>query len=146
MYSKLKCSNKKVSIADSILFENRTKRLCYKSIKVTLMNWLVTYDLENENHEETKTLCPLPRFKKIQQVYCKYESLFCSCHHRQRDGIDCAHVFHVLFQIKEFEESNHHHISVRWWNTYFQVACLSSNNKQFDAIEKAVKMLKLNEK
>ena len=30
--------------------------------------------------------------------------------------------------------------------TYHQVACLSSNNKQFDALEKAVKMLILNEK
>ena len=59
-------------------------------------------------------------------------------------GIDCAHTFHVLSQAKEFEEPNH--ISVQWRNTYNQVACLSSNNKQFDALEKAVKMLMLNEK
>ena len=51
-----------------------------------------------------------------------------------------------MSQTKEFEEPNHHHISVRWWNTYYQVACLSSNNKRFDALEKAVKMLMLNEK
>ena len=31
-------------------------------------------------------------------------------------------------------------------NTYYHVACLSSNNNQFDALEKAVKMLMLNEK
>ena len=65
VYSKLKCSNKLVPIADSILFQNWAKRICYKSIKVTLMNWLVTYDFENENHEESETLCPLPRFKRV---------------------------------------------------------------------------------
>ena len=36
--------------------------------------------------------------------------------------------------------------SVWWWKTYYQVACLSSNNKKFDALEKVVKMLMLNEK
>ena len=35
---------------------------------------------------------------------------------------------------------------MRCWNTYYQVPCSSSNNKQFDALEKAVKMLMLNEK
>ena len=45
-----------------------------------------------------------------------------------------------MSKAKEFEESNHHHICVQWWNTYYQVACLSSNNEQFDVLEKAVKM------
>ena len=110
------------------------------------MNWLVIYDFENENHQESKTLCPLPRVKRVRKVYFKDGCLFCSCHHRQRYGIDCAHIFYVLSQAKEFEEPNHHHISVQWWNTYYQVACLSSNNKQFDILEKAVKMLMLNKK
>ena len=45
----------------------------------------------------------------------------------------------MLSQAKEFEEPNHDHISVQWWNTYYQVAGLSSSNKQFDVLEKAVK-------
>ena len=57
-----------------------------------------------------------------------------------------SHIFHVLSQAKEFEEPNYHHISVQWWNKYYQVACLSPSNKQFDALEKAVKMLMLHEK
>ena len=56
-------------------------------------------------------------------------SLFCSCHHRQRYGIDCVHLFHVVSQAKEFDEPNHHHINVQWWNTCHENACLSSNNK-----------------
>ena len=51
-----------------------------------------------------------------------------------------------MSQAKEFEEPNNNHISVQWLNTYYQIVCLSSNNKQFDALEKAVKMLMLNEK
>ena len=99
------------------------------------MKWLVTYDFENENHEESETLCPLSRFKRARKVYFKDGCLFCSCHHRQRYGIDCAHKCCIVSQANEFEEPNHHHISVQWWNTYYQVDCLSSNNKQFDALE-----------
>ena len=79
-------------------------------------------------------------------MYSKDECLFCSCHHRQRYCIDCALIFHVLSQAKEFVEPNHHHISVRWWNNYYQIACLSSKNIQFDESEKAVKMMMLIEK
>ena len=82
------------------------------------MKWLVTYDLENDNHEESETLYPLPRFKRIGNVLFKDGCLFCSCHHRQRYGIDCAHIIHKVSKAKEFEEPNHHHINVRWWNTY----------------------------
>ena len=146
MYSQLKCSNKIVPIADSILFQNWKKRLCYKSIKISSMKWLVTYDVDNESHEESKTLSPLPRFKRVRKVYFEDGCLFCSCKHRQRYGIDCGHIFHIMSQAKDFEEPNHHHISVRWWNSYYQVACLSSTNDQFDALEKGVKLLMMNEK
>ena len=60
------------------------------------MNLLVTYDFGNENHEEKETLCPLPRFKRVQKVYFKDECLFYSCRHCQRFGIDCANIFHLL--------------------------------------------------
>ena len=86
------------------------------------MKWLVTYDLENEIHEESETLSPSPRFKRIRNVYFKDGCSFYSCHHRQRCGIDCAHIFHVVSQAKQFEEPNHHHISVQLWNIYYQVA------------------------
>ena len=56
----------------------------------------LTFDLENENHEESKSLYPSPRFKRVQKVYCKDGCLFCSCNRCQRYGIDCAHVFHIL--------------------------------------------------
>ena len=60
---------------------------------------------------------------------------------------DMVLIVHTYFTCpKEFEEPNHHHISVQWWNTHYQVACLSSNNKRFDALEKAIKTLMLNEK
>ena len=59
VYSKLKCSNKVVPITDSILFQNWTKRLSYKSIKATSANWLVIYDFLNETYEESNTLSPL---------------------------------------------------------------------------------------
>ena len=67
------------------------------------MKWLVTNDLENENHEESETLCPLPRFKRVRKVYFKDGCLFCSSHHRQIYGINCAHIFHVLYQAKELK-------------------------------------------
>ena len=54
VYSKLKCSNKLVPIADSILFQNWTKRLFHKIIKVTSIKWLVTYEFGSENHQRVK--------------------------------------------------------------------------------------------
>ena len=71
VYSKLKCSDKLVQIVDNILFQNWTIRLCYKSIKVSSMKWLKTHDLENNNHEESETYCPLPRFKRLHKIYFK---------------------------------------------------------------------------
>ena len=95
------------------------------------MSWPVTYDFENENQEESETLCPLPRFKRVQKIYFKDGSLFCSYHHCQRYIIDCAHIFHVLSQAKDFEEPNHHHISVRWWNMPYVEIIASFNNSCF---------------
>ena len=63
-YSKLKCSDKLVPITDGILFYDWTKRLYCKSIRISSKKWLVTYYLENDNHEESEILFPLPRFKK----------------------------------------------------------------------------------
>ena len=37
------------------------------------MKWLVTYDLENDNHEESETLCPLPIVKRVCKIYFKDE-------------------------------------------------------------------------
>ena len=31
-------------------------------------------------------------------------------------------------QRKEFEEPSHHDISVRWWNTNYQMSCLSTDS------------------
>ena len=62
------------------------------------------------------------------------------------DGIDFAHIYHIVSQAKEFEESNRDHISVQWYNDDYRVACPLSNNKLFDTLEKAVKMLMLHEK
>ena len=42
-----------------------------QKIKVTLMKWLVTYDLEDETHEESETISPIPRFKRVRKVYFK---------------------------------------------------------------------------
>ena len=77
-----------------------------QSIKMSSMKWLVTYVLENDNHVESETICLLSIFKRIRKVYFKDGCLFCSHHHRQRYGIDCAYIFHVVSQAKELKESN----------------------------------------
>ena len=72
--------------------------------------------------------------------------MLCSCKFRNRFGIDCPHVYHVVCQSQEFKEPTHHHISVRWWNSFYQFACMSKNDKQFEALEKAIKILLFDEK
>ena len=70
----------------------------------------------------------------------------CSCKFRKRFGIDCPHVYRVVSQSQEFKEPTHHHISVRWWNSFYQFACMSKTEKQFGALEKAIKILQFDEK
>ena len=53
----------------------------------------------------------------------------CSCNFRNRFGIDCPHFYHVVSQSQEFKEPSHHHISVRWWNSFYQFACMSKIDK-----------------
>ena len=60
--------------------------------------------------------------------------------------IDCPHIYPVIYQSKEFEEPSHHDISVCWLNTHYQTSCLSADDKEFDALEKARKILQLHEK
>ena len=74
------------------------------------MKMLVTYNLENDNNEESETLSPLTRFNRIRKVYFLDGCLFCSSKHHQRYAIhhqryaiDCAHIFHIITQAKEFE-------------------------------------------
>ena len=65
---------------------------------------------------------------------------------RKRFGIDCPHVYQVVSQPQEFKESSHQYISVRWWNSFHQFACMSKNDKLFETLEKAIKIWKINEK
>ena len=39
-----------------------------------------------------------------------------------------------------------HDISVRWWNRYYQKSSLSADIKEFDALEKAMRILQSHEK
>ena len=72
--------------------------------------------------------------------------IYYSCKYQTRYGIDCPHVYCVISQSKEFEEPSNHDISVCWWKTYYQISCLLSDNKEFDALEKGMKTLQMNEK
>ena len=65
------------------------------------MKWLVTYDLDNDSQEESKTLSPLPQFKRVRKVFFEDGCLFCSCKHQLRYGIDCGHICHVMAQAKK---------------------------------------------
>ena len=104
--------------------------------------WLVTYDYTSDSHKESETLCPLPRFKRIREVHICNGYRYCSCKYRTRYGIDCPYIYRVISQKKEY----HHDSSLCWWNTYYQISCLSTNNKEFDALEKPMKILQLDEK
>ena len=76
--------------------------------------WLLACYLKKNNHDESETFYPLPRFKKIMKfIFGMIIFLY---------GIDCPNKCHVVSQGKLFKEPNHHHISVQWWNTYFQIA------------------------
>ena len=41
---------------------------------------------------------------------------------------------------------SHYYISVRWRNCFYHFAYMSKNDKQFEALEKAMKILQINEK
>ena len=120
--------------------------LSCKSLKISPLKWLVTYDYNSNSHKESETISPLPRFKRIREVNISNGYIYCSCKYRSRYGIECPHIYHVISQTKECKELSHHDISVRWWNTYYQLSCLSADNQEFDELEKAMKILKLNEK
>ena len=112
-------------------------------MKISPSKWLVTYDYNS--NEKSETLGLLPIFKRIRVVHIRNGYIYCSCKYRTRYGIDCCHIYPVISQSKEFEESSHHDISVLWWDTYYQISCLSADNKEFDALEKAMKILQMNE-
>ena len=72
------------------------------------------YVFDSEETKQSKTLYELPQFKRVQQVKITDGFMCCSCNFRNRFGIDCPHVYHVVSQSQEFKEPSHHHISVRW--------------------------------
>ena len=87
----------------------------------------------------------MPEFKRVCEVNIINGYIFCSCKFRNRYGIDCPHVYHVISQAQNFDKPNHHDISVRWWNSFYQVACMSKNDKQYEPLQKAMKILQLQE-
>ena len=139
-YSKLKCGNHLFPIDKSILYHNWTNWFSYKNLKISSSKWLVTYDYNSDSHKESKTLCPLPRLNRIREVHICNGYMYCSCKYRNRYGIDCPRVYHVISQSKEFEVPSHHDISVCWWNTHYWISCLSSDNNIYKALEKAIKI------
>ena len=106
----------------------------------------MTYDVENNNHEESETLSFLPRFKRVHEVHFCDEYICCNCQYRKRYEIDCPHIYHIVSKGTHFEEPNHHHVSVQLWNIYYKNACTTFNHKQFDALDKAMKISIFKEK
>ena len=82
--------------------------------------WLETFDFESEKIKQSEILDPLPRFKNMYQVNITNGFMSCSFKFWNRYGIDCPHVYHVKSQLKQFKESNHHHISLRWCDSFHQ--------------------------
>ena len=98
--------------------------------------------------QKSETLCLLRRFTRIREAHICNGNMYCSCKYRNRYGIDCPHIYHVINRSKKFEETSYQEISVCWWNKFYPISCLSSDNKEFeefDALEKAMKILQLNE-
>ena len=65
IYSKLTCANKVVPLAESIMIDNWCRKDSYKSLKTSSLTWLVTYNFDEEQKKESKTLYDLPQFKRV---------------------------------------------------------------------------------
>ena len=100
--------------AEAIMLDNWCRRDQYKSLKTSSSAWLVTYDFTSEKPKQSETLDALSQFRRVHQVNMIYGFMSCSCNFRNRYGIDCPHVYHVVSQSKHFKETNNYHISVRW--------------------------------
>ena len=146
VYSKLKCGNKLVPVGECILSQNWINGFSYKSLKILPSKWLLTYNYNSDSNKESETLYSLPRFKRIREVHICNGYIYCSCKYRNRYGTDYPHIYHVISQSNVFKEPSHHDISVCWWNTFYQISCLSTDNEEFDTLEKAMKILQMNEK
>ena len=79
VYSKLKCANKLVPIGKYILSQNWIKKFSYKIFNILPSKWLVTYDYNSNSNKKSDTLCPLPRFKWIREVYILNGYIYCRC-------------------------------------------------------------------
>ena len=79
VYSKLQCTNNLVPIGECILSQNWINVFLYKSLKISPLKWLVTYDYKSDSHKESETLSPLPRFKRIRAVHISNGYIYCSC-------------------------------------------------------------------
>ena len=143
IYSKLICANNFVPMDEAIMLDNWCRK---NSKRLKTSTWLVTYNFDSEKIKQSKILYELPQCERVQQVKITDGFMCCSCNFWNRFGINCPHVYHVVSQSREFKEPGHRHISVRWWDFFYQFACISMNGKQFEALEKAMKILQINEK
>ena len=84
-------------------------------------------------------VCHLPLLKRVRQVNVIGDFISCSCKFRNRSGKDYPHVYHVVSQSKTQSSSY-------WWNSFYRFACMSKNDKQFEALDKVMKMLQINNK
>ena len=115
-------------------------------MKTPSSTWLVTYDFDSEKSKQSETLYTLPQFIRVCQVNITDGFMSYSCKFRSKFVIDCPHVYQVVSQSQQFKETNHHHISIRWWNFLNQFACMSKNDNQFEAVEETMKILQIDEK
>ena len=106
----------------------------------------MSFDIDNEKSKESVTLYALPIFKRSFQVNIYNKYMYCSCKFRNRYGIDYPYVYHTVSQTEHFNEPNHHDISMKWWDSFYQLDCMSKNDKQFEPLEKTMKILQPNEK
>ena len=142
IFSKLKCANKVLPMAEAITLENWYNKDSYESLKMFYQHGLWRMILIRKKTKQSKTLYELPLFKRVRQVKITDRFMCCSCNFRNRFGIDYPRVYHVVSQSQDFKQHSHHHISERWWNSFYQFACMSKNDKQFEALEKAMKIYK----
>ena len=143
LYAELKCAQFLVPHGYWILQTSWKRRVLYDSCRVSKNTWMVLYDsakedfIENDKSsknkkgrkkssklltavEGNKKCSIIPRFARVRKVTLTDNVLRCSCCYRDRYGIDCAHVYHVVSSFNNYTEPSHHDCSVRWWSSFTQ--------------------------
>jgi len=119
VFSSLKCTDKLTPIAAEILERAWMGRVHIKVIRVAPHLFLAIYT----NQEVIKRLAKTsitPKFMRVYRIIHEHNYLLCSCNKFERKGIPCSHQYAVASLSNTYGGPNHHDVSIRWWNLFFQ--------------------------